>query len=349
MAKGRDESRRIKLFIDGEEVTQSVNSVRAEIRRLTKEMNQASLGSKEYTDNMRKIGELKAILAQHNEQLRVAAERTKKLSKGANAWQWMKGSFVSFSFGIQNAWAGLNKAQDTIRGYVEDYASMEEAESQVIKYTGMTKEEVKDLNAELKRMDTRTAREELNRLAGEAGRLGITSKEGVLEFVDAADKINVALGEDLGEDAVKNIGKLAMMFGEDQRMGLRAAMLATGSAVNEVAQNSSAAEAFLVDFTARVAGAAHQAHIAQADILGFASVMDENMLRDETSATAFQNIMLKMFTDTSKFAKIAGVDVQEFTQLLKTDANEALLRFVEGLGKKGGLAELAPIFGDLKT
>lgn len=349
MAKGKDESRRIKLFIDGEEVTQSVNNVRAEIRRLTKEMNQASLGSKEYTDNMRKIGELKAILAQHNEQLRVAAERTKKLSKGANAWQWMKGSFVSFSFGIQNAWAGLNKAQDTIRGYVEDYAYMEEAESQVIKYTGMTKEEVKDLNAELKRMDTRTAREELNRLAGEAGRLGITSKEGVLEFVDAADKINVALGEDLGEDAVKNIGKLAMMFGEDQRMGLRAAMLATGSAVNEVAQNSSAAEAFLVDFTARVAGAAHQAHIAQADILGFASVMDENMLRDETSATAFQNIMLKMFTDTSKFAKIAGVDVQEFTQLLKTDANEALLRFVEGLGKKGGLAELAPIFGDLKT
>ena len=182
MAKGRDESRRIKLFIDGEEVTQSVNSVRAEIRRLTKEMNQASLGSKEYTDNMRKIGELKAILAQHNEQLRVAAERTKKLSKGANAWQWMKGSFVSFSFGIQNAWAGLNKAQDTIRGYVEDYASMEEAESQVIKYTGMTKEEVKDLNAELKRMDTRTAREELNRLAGEAGRLGITSKEGVLSL-----------------------------------------------------------------------------------------------------------------------------------------------------------------------
>lgn len=53
MAKGKDESRRIKLFIDGEEVTQSVNSVRAEIRRLTKEMNQASLGSKEYTDNMR--------------------------------------------------------------------------------------------------------------------------------------------------------------------------------------------------------------------------------------------------------------------------------------------------------
>ena len=36
------------------------------------------------------------------------------------------------------------------------------------------------------------------------------------------------------------------MFGEDQKLGLRGAMLATGSAINEVAQNSSAAEAYLV-------------------------------------------------------------------------------------------------------
>lgn len=258
MAKDKETTRRIDLKIDGAPVVQTVNSVRAEIRRLTKELNRADFKSKEYTDNMKRIGELKSILAQHNAQLREAAEQTEKLSKGAKVWQWMKNNFVNLSFGVQNAWAGMNKIQDLMRGYVEDFAEMEEAESQVVKYTGMTKEEVRGLNDELKKADTRTARTELNRLAGEAGRLGITSKEGILEFVDAADKINVALGEDLGEDAVKNIGKLTMMFGEDQRMGLRAAMLATGSAVNEVSQNSSAAEAFLVDFTARVAGAAHQ-------------------------------------------------------------------------------------------
>lgn len=349
MAKDKETTRRIGLHIDGENVKQSVNSIRAEIRRLTKELNRAELSSKEYVDRLDDVGRLKGILAEHNAQLREAAEQTKNLSVWAKSWQWMKNNFVNLSFGVQNAWAGMNKIQDLMRGYVEDFAEMEEAESQVVKYTGMTKEEVRGLNDELKKADTRTARTELNRLAGEAGRLGITSKEGVLEFVDAADKINVALGEDLGEDAVNNIGKLAMMFGEDQRMGLRAAMLATGSAVNEVAQNSSAAEPFLVDFTARVAGAAHQAHIAQTDILGFASVMDENMLRNETSATAFQNIMLKMFTDTSKFAQIAGMDVQAFSDILQSDANEALLRFVEGLAKEGGLADLAPIFGDLQT
>ena len=232
---------------------------------------------------------------------------------------------------------------------VQAFAQMDEAMSQVTKYTGMTRDEVNGLNEDFKKMDTRTAREQLNALAGDAGRLGIQAKDQVLEFVDAADKINVALGEDLGEDAVKNIGKLAMMFGEDKTKGMRAAMLATGSAVNEVAQNCSAAEPFLVNFTARVAGAAHQAGIAQADILGFAASMDENMLREETSATAYQNILMKMYTKTEAFAEAAGIEVEKFSNLLRTDANEALLQFAEGLSKKGGLADLAPIFGDLKT
>lgn len=232
---------------------------------------------------------------------------------------------------------------------VQAFAQMDEAMSQVTKYTGMARGEVNSLNEDFKKMDTRTAREQLNALAGDAGRLGIQAKDQVFEFVDAADKINVALGEDLGEDAVKNIGKLAMMFGEDKTKGMRAAMLATGSAINEVAQNCSAAEPFLVNFTARVAGAAHQAGIAQADILGFAASMDENMLREETSATAYQNILMKMYTKTEAFAEAAGIEVEKFTNLLRTDANEAILQFAEGLSKKGGLADLAPIFGDLKT
>ena len=232
---------------------------------------------------------------------------------------------------------------------VQSFAQMDEAMSQATKYTGMARDEVKGLNEDFKKMDTRTAREQLNFLAGEAGRLSIKSKDQILEFVDAADKINVALGEDLGEDAVKNIGKLAMMFGEDKTKGMRGAMLATGSAVNEVAQTCSAAEPFLVNFTARVAGAAHQAGIAQTDILGFAATMDENMLREETSATAYQNILMKMYTSTEKFADAAGIEVQKFSELLRTDANEALLQFAEGLSKKGGLADLAPLFGDLKT
>jgi TP901 family phage tail tape measure protein len=224
---------------------------------------------------------------------------------------------------------------------------MEEAESQVIKYTNMTKQEVNELNEDFKKMDTRTAREQLNNLAGDAGKLGITGKKGIEDFVDAGDKINVALGDELGKDAVKNIGKLALMFGEDKKMGLRGAMLATGSAINQLSQASSSDAGYLVDFTARVAGASHQAKISQADIIGFASVLDENMQQVEMAGTAFQTLLLKMYQNPAKFAKMAGQDVKSFTRLLKTDANEALLQFIQSLKAQGGLDKLAPMFKDM--
>lgn len=370
------------------ELEQSMKNARTELKQLEKQFGkdselykkkEAEIKElrKQYDDLFSEIGigklslkelgnrqrELNAILRnldpslpewkQYNEQLkqvnaRIAELRGKardtglslsKLSDGFNRYAGMAAAAV----------ASLTGVTLTAKKCVDEFAEMEEEMSQVRKYTGMATEEVEELNEEFKRMDTRTAREKLNALAGDAGRLGITGKDGIMEFVDAANIINVALGEDLGEDAVKNIGKLAQMFGEDEYMGLRGAMLSTASAVNEVAQNSSAAESFLVEFTARVAGVSHQAGISQANIIGFAAAMDENMLRNETSATAYQKIIMKMFTDTDKFAKAAGLDVQEFANLVRTDANEAVLKFAQALSQKGGLADLAPIFGDLQT
>ena len=49
--------------------------------------------------------------------------------------------------------------------------------------------------AELKKFDTRTAQNEVLSLARGGGKLGLPGKEDLLEFVSAADKINVALKE----------------------------------------------------------------------------------------------------------------------------------------------------------
>ena len=219
----------------------------------------------------------------------------------------------------------------TIRKTVKDYADMEEAMADTRKYTGLADAAIRELNEDLKKMDTRTSREELNELAGAAGRLGKTSKQDILDFVEAGNMIKVALGDDLGEGAIDKVGKLAMAFGEDERMGLRGAMLATGSAINELAQNSSAQAGYLVDFTARVAGFGKQLGLTQAQIMGFGAVMDENLLRDEMAATAFGNMLTKMQTDTAKFAKIAGMDIEKFSKLLKEDANGAILALADSL------------------
>lgn len=315
----------------------SYSELRKAAASLKRQMDNATPG----TEKWKALRADYLLTRQRMREVEVQAREThfslSKMADGVNR-------YAAMGAGVVGALTGVAL---TARKCVDEYAEMEEAEAQVIKYTGMTRDEVKGLNEEFKEMDTRTAREKLNALAGDAGRLGITGKKDVLEFVDAADKINVALGEDLGDDAVKNIGKLAQMFGEDQKLGLRGAMLATGSAINEVAQNSSAAEAYLVGFTARVAGAANQAKVSQGDILGYASVLDQNMQQQEMAATAFQTLMMRMYQEPAKFAKIAGQSVEDFTSLIKKDANEAILQFLDTLNKKGGLDQLAPMFKEM--
>ena len=241
----------------------------------------------------------------------------------------------------------LNGARETLHELVNDFAVMEEAQAQVRKYTGLSAEEVDKLNESLKAMDTRTSREQLNALAGDAGKLGITSADKILDFVEAADQINVALGDDLGDGAVKNVGKLAMLFSEDQRLGLKGAMLATASVINELSQNSSAGARYLEEFTARVAGVGKQAGMSQAEIMGFAAVLDENMQQEETSATAFSQLITKLYQEPAKFAALCGRDVQEFTTLLKEDANEALHVFFQAMRDRGGFDKLAPMFTEM--
>ena len=255
------------------------------------------------------------------------------------------GALTTIIRGIGDAAAG---AYSSAMQFVDAFARMDEAEVQVIKYTGLARSEVESLNESFKKMETRTPREQLNALAADAGRLGIQSKKDVLDFVAAADQLNVALGEDLGADGVKNIGKLAQLFGDDKKMGLKQAMLSTGSVINELAQSSSAAEGYLMDFAGRVAGVSNQAHMSQAQIMGFASVLDQSMVGVERGATAFQNVLTALYKKPAEMARAAGLDVKEFARTLQTDGNTAFLQFLEGLNRTGGIEKLAPILADLK-
>lgn len=69
------------------------------------------------------------------------------------------------------------------RKSVQSYADMEEQMANTIKYTRMTAAEVAELNEIFKGMDTRLAREQLNLLAQEGGRLGYNTVASVKEYV----------------------------------------------------------------------------------------------------------------------------------------------------------------------
>lgn len=318
--------------------TSSIRDLEYSIKALNQQMQGMQRGTEQFKQMELKAKQLKAELQA------VRAEGVAQESWIKRSADWFN-RMQGLALGAVAAISGITF---TVKKCVEEYAKMDDEMTNVRKYTGQAAEEVERMNEDFKKMDTRTPRQKLNQLAEDAGRLGITSTAAVEEFVDGADKINVALGDDLGDKAVSQIGKLAQMFGEDKTKGLRGAMLATGSAVNELAQNSSASAGYLVDFTARVAGVGKQAGFTQAQIMGLASVLDQNMQQDETAATAVQNLLAKMFQDSAKFAQIAGLNVKEFAKTLKEDANGALLQFLAAMRAKGGFADLAPMFEEMK-
>lgn len=318
--------------------TSSIRDLEYSIKALNQQMQGMQRGTEQFKQMQLQAKQLKAELQA------VRAEGVAQESWIKRSADWFN-RMQGLALGAVAAISGITF---TVKKCVEEYAKMDDEMTNVRKYTGQAAEEVERMNEDFKQLDTRTPRQKLNQLAEDAGRLGITSTAAVEDFVDGADKINVALGDDLGDKAVSQIGKLAQMFGEDKTKGLRGAMLATGSAVNELAQNSSASAGYLVDFTARVAGVGKQAGFTQAQIMGLASVLDQNMQQDETAATAVQNLLAKMFQDSAKFAQIAGLNVKEFAKTLKEDANGALLQFLAAMRAKGGFADLAPMFEEMK-
>lgn len=337
-------------------VTQVLNNLdkatprelKATIKEINRELNSGSVerGSEQWKVLTRGLQEANAELKKIKDEQKTAEKSlgggglSKKISKWGNDWSGL-------TVVVDSALNKLSAAKEFMEQFVNEYAEMAEHESGVAKYTGLAKGDVDALNESFKRLDTRTPREKLNDLAADAGRLGIQSKEAVLDFVEAADQINVALGEDLGEDAVKNIGKLAQMFGDDKTMGLKQAMLSTGSVINELAQSSSASEGYIMEFTNRLAGVGNQAGMSQAQLMGLASVMDQNQVAVEKGATALQNVLTALFKDPAKMAKAAGLEVEAFTQKLSVDANGALLEFLQALNSAGGMDRLTPMLAEM--
>lgn len=321
--------------------TANLKELRTTLRNINRELESGSIerGSDRWNALSQKAREIKQEINKVNTEL--SASKKNGLSNFGDKWTGLTVVFDSII-------SKIGALKSTMEGYVNEYAEMAEHMSGVKKYTGLADDAVRSLNDDFRAMDTRTPRQQLNDLAADAGRLGIQSKQQVLDFVQAADQINVALGEDLGEDAVKNIGKLAQMFGDADRMGLKQAMLSTASIINDLAQSSSASEGYLMDFTARLAGVGNQAGMSQSQIMAFASVLDQNMVEAEKGATALQNVITALYANPAKMARIAGLDVQNFTHLLKTNGNEALLQFATALQKAGSMDALAPMLKEMK-
>lgn len=312
------------------------------IKMINNELNSGRVkrGTKEWDDYVEKLKSVQSELDKVKKEMRPDSDESifDKIKEGVNGW----GASIAAA---SAAFAGVVMSG---KAAVKAYADMEAEEANVRKFTGMTAEEVAALNEEFKKMDTRTSREELNKLAQEAGRLGKTSQEDVLGFVRAADQINVAL-DDLGEGATLTLSKLTGIFGDEKRFGTEQSLLKVGSVINELSQNCSASAPYLAEFSSRLGGIAAQSKMTISQIMAFAAVLDSNNLAVEASSTAVGQLITSIYQEPAKIAKAAGMDVAKFSQMVKTDMNGALIALFEQLQRFGGMESLASVFDSMGT
>lgn len=310
------------------------------LKELKKSLNGIERGTDEWNKQCESIKRVKAEIANVNEELRETEKEHVGLVDRINGFVDKWGNIIA---GVAAVGTGLVMAG---RKAVNAFAEMDAEMANVRKFTGLADDEVKELNEDFKKMDTRTSREDLNKLAEEAGRLGKSSKEDVLGFVKAADQINVALDE-LGEGATLTLSKLTNIFGDEARLGTEKSLLAVGSVINDLSQNCTASAGYLAEFGKRMAGVGAQAGMTIPQIMAFAAVLDSQGQACEMSATALSQLIMNLFKEPSKIAKATGMDLDELNKALKRSTNEGLLMLLQKLKELGNMDVLAPVFKNM--
>lgn len=316
--------------------TAPIKAIRDAIKTATQQMERLDRSTEQYAKKKKEVELLRAELE----------KVTGSVKKQETAFGQIGGTIKRIASYVL-AYAGFNELMAGLRKMYDMNVELSDQLSDIQKTTGLSGKALAHLSEEILKLDTRTSVEQLNNLAVAAGKLGLSAEEDVMGFVRAGNMINVALGEDLGEDAITQLSKLNDILGITKRLGVEQALLSTGSAINELGQKSTANEAYLVDFAQRMGGIAAQSKLTIQQVLALGSAADQAGQNVEVAATAINKVITTLVSKTSQVAKAIGVSTEELRAALDQSTWDGLLLVFEKLASKGGLAGIAPLMGDL--
>lgn len=204
-----------------------------------------------------------------------------------------------------------------------------------------------DLNSALGKIDTRTTVAQLQLISDTALKAGATEAN-ILGVTKAIDTAKIAFGKDFGsvEEGTETLAKLINIFYEDRQItGER--ILGISNSIRALANETVASVPFINDFAGRMAGLRQISKITLPDVIGLGAGFEEFKQSAEVSSSALVKVIPKLATDVEKFAKIAGVTTEQFSNLLNQNPVEALLKVSEGLVKgQGDIEKVAQAFSD---
>lgn len=300
-----------------------------------------------------KLGETFASdpnLKKKQQDVRTLQEQIDKLTgsvhKQGGAWNTAMKNLTAYV----GLFAAFNKAKELVTGAIKKNFEYSGSLTDIRKVSGLTMDQVKQLSTELAKIDTRTSVDGLAQLAYQGAKLGMGKYgvEGMAQFVKAADKINVAIGEEMGEEALPALSKMVEVMGLIPKMGIDKAMEATGSAMFKLSSTSTSTSNDIVEFSKRLTGVARTAGITTDQLLALGSASSSMMLMPEVASTAMGKFIVALQKNHNLIAKELGIPDETIKNLYASGhAMDAIVLVLEKMRDKGNMNALGGIFKDL--
>lgn len=241
------------------------------------------------------------------------------------------------------AYVGLFGAFNMIKSKFTDVLKLNfqysDSLANVRKVSNLSMDSVNDLSRMLAKVDSRTSLEGLTQLAYVGSRMGMGKygAEGLAEFAQASDRVNVALKEDLGDDAMLTLSKFVETMGEVEKHGgnISSAFDAVSSSIFKLASTSTANGNNILEFAKRLTGLSKVSHITSDQLLGLASASDSLMLMPEVASTAFGKLISSLWTNYHDIEKMLGMQEDSLKGMMeKGQTMQALVTVLEHVSNK---------------
>ena len=314
----------------------SLDELRRAYKQLEDELNQLNTKSKEFADKQKSMKDLKKNID----------EVTGAANKQGGAWHTAMKNLTAYV----GLFSVFNHIKDLVTGAIKKNLEYSGSLTDIRKVSGLTMDQVKQLSTELAKIDTRTSVEGLAQLAYQGAKLGMGKYgvEGMAQFVKAADKINVAIGEEMGEEALPALSKMVEVMGLIPKMGIDKAMEATGSAMFKLSSTSTSTSNDIVEFAKRLTGVARTAGITTDQLLALGSASSSMMLMPEVASTAMGKFIVALQKNHNLIAKELGLPDETIKNLYASGhAMDAIVLVLEKMRDKGNMNALGGIFKDL--
>ncbi|MBX9886706.1 MAG: phage tail tape measure protein [Flavobacteriaceae bacterium] len=245
--------------------------------------------------------------------------------------------------------AALTGVVLSVQKIIDINGKLSDAQSDVMKTTGMTKVEVDELTKSFGLLHTRTSRIDLLGIAEIGGKLGILKSE-IPAFVTVMNKAGVALSDSFtggAEEAADKLGKIKGLYGELREAGVEITFEAVGSALNDLGAAGTASEANVADFVTRVGSMPEVFKPSIAQALGLGAAFEESGLNAEKAGGNYSKVITLAAKNVEGFAKQMGKPRQEIENLINSNPTEFFLQFANSLKGLSG-TQLAEVLDKLK-